>query len=1716
MRQLKKNLLLITSALLIGGSSFSNPDLLDREDVGMKKQEVVKSPQNKKQSTNPVKPGPPPSFKKSAEISSFPWTESFENGGSIPGEWTQSYVSGSNLDWQYISGNGGSQPSSAKTGTYNACLVDTDTGNDETKLISPALNFSTAASATLTFYMYMNKRSGKTDALKIYYKTSATGTWTLLQSYTSRVSSWTQRTISLPNLTSEYYLAFEGNAKYGWGVCVDDVEVTIVPNPTPIDPISTFPWLEDFEDGGSTPADWTEDVVSGTASWAYLTGNGASNPSTAHGGTYNACLRDYDSADDLVKLISPPLDFTGINSATLTFWHTQEFWPNDQDQLKVYYRTSSSGTWTQIAYYNTNIDVWTEVVLDLPNLSDDYYIAFEGNAKYGYGVCVDDVLIEGEDAPVVEFSADVINPELDQAVQFTDQSANNPTSWLWSFSPSTVTYISGDASSQNPIVSFNAAGLYAVTLTAANSTGSTTEIKSSYIYISDGSFYPNALTFDGVNEYVSVANSTSLNIGGPYADRTIEAWFYCTNVSNSSKKQVIFEEGDETRGFNIYIYNGSLYVGGWNNDPTESNWSGTWLSSPMVYSNTWHHVALRLEDGTDSPTAGNFSGLLDGIVFDTGVGAKVYAHTGGTNIGRTANTKFHDGLDNTSLSYVEGIIDEVRVWNDARSNEEIRGNMYRQLSETAISSNPNLAAYFTMDHPSGTNLRDFSGNLNDGTLYNMANENWIPSTSLYSLRQSLDFDGVNDYVSLGKSEQLKLTNVITIEAWIYPRSISQWGAIVSNLQNNGSNESGYGLVLNGDDGELVWWLQTVGGAVNDDANYPKYTPVLDTWQHVACTYNGSEMKLYVDGVVVDSKVRHGAIDWSFLPIDARIGAYVDDNEQYYFDGQIDDVRIWGKSLTASEIAESMSNHLWGTETGLAAYYRFDQLNDVSQTVLYNVAGDFGSTIYTQNFDSYSNNDYVSTIPNWYTWSGGTGTAEDPLVKTTEASSLANSMRITTTNDIVYLNGDLTSGTHSVKFNMFVPSGKYGYFNLEHFDTPATEWAVDVFFDGSGNGSITAAGVTNAATFSFNTDEWFNVEVLVNLDDDLATVYINNTAIHTWQWSINNGDGTAGTNQLGCVDFFAYTPGGGITPLFYIDDFSVTQVDAPEMNGILVNMEPTVDWEGAVTTNLWTGAANSDWANASNWLTGGVPVSTDVVRIERTETGNYPVLTSDQGAAKLTIAEGASLTIQLNQQFDVANTLLNYGTLSVSGILNIGGKFVNYDDVSISGQTSVGGELINNGNIVVLSDADVTGSLIDNGEVSGYGSFTVQRYMSSSEKWHLISSSVKTAYSAVFLDRYLLSYNENSDIWNNILLADVRLRPMMGYATMNNSSTVSADTYSFVGAINTGDYTYTLSHSGTNPDNQNFNLIGNPYPSSIDWDLVTIPANMGNAVYYLKPNGQYASYANRISVNGGTRYISPGQGFWVRVSTGTPESTVVNFTLTNSLRSHLLKDQYFKEVEGAENEYQFSVFATNGKVTDEAILIFNNATVPQFDSRYDALKFPAYERNIPNIYFIGADKERLSIDTRPETPMVELGFMMNETTKGIKINVKEAPNFAAIVLEDMFTGIKTDLLKDSYVFDYSTKDVANRFKMHFSFLGTDDISYESGIKIYSSQSDIIINSGDGLDNPVMEVYDMQGRLVYNESLGYTTLKRVPLSLRSGAYIVKLILEEGVKSQKVYLQ
>jgi len=184
---------------------------------------------------------------------------------------------------------------------------------------------------------------------------------------------------------------------------------------------------EDFE-GGTLPSGWSQEYVSGTSDYTYQNGGHSGNPANAHSGSYNALFYVGNYNGDATKLVTPSIDLSGATSPQLSFWHAQVDWAGDQDELRVYYKTSASGTWTLLQEWTNSISSWTKETINLPNLSSDYYIAFEATSGYGYGVVIDDVVIQ-EPPSCLDPTDLVVNNvgETTADVSWTDNNSGNST-----------------------------------------------------------------------------------------------------------------------------------------------------------------------------------------------------------------------------------------------------------------------------------------------------------------------------------------------------------------------------------------------------------------------------------------------------------------------------------------------------------------------------------------------------------------------------------------------------------------------------------------------------------------------------------------------------------------------------------------------------------------------------------------------------------------------------------------------------------------------------------------------------------------------------------------------------------------------------------------------------------------------------------------------------------------------------------------------------------------------------------------------------------------------------------------------------------------------------------------------------------------------------------------------------------------------------------------
>jgi hypothetical protein len=164
---------------------------------------------------------------------------------------------------------------------------------------------------------------------------------------------------------------------------------------TPCNSVDVFPFIESFEDSSFTRSCWSNIQEVGADDWTYDVGSSGGAITAAYNGTKNARFVSLNGNNSPVtKLVSPVFDLTSLSEPRLSFYYAQEDWASDQNFTRLLYRDSPSALWTELWADSSNVNVWTQVLITLPNASANYQIAFEGINNWGRANVVDEVIIE--------------------------------------------------------------------------------------------------------------------------------------------------------------------------------------------------------------------------------------------------------------------------------------------------------------------------------------------------------------------------------------------------------------------------------------------------------------------------------------------------------------------------------------------------------------------------------------------------------------------------------------------------------------------------------------------------------------------------------------------------------------------------------------------------------------------------------------------------------------------------------------------------------------------------------------------------------------------------------------------------------------------------------------------------------------------------------------------------------------------------------------------------------------------------------------------------------------------------------------------------------------------------------------------------------------------------------------------------------------------------
>ncbi len=168
-----------------------------------------------------------------------------------------------------------------------------------------------------------------------------------------------------------------------------------------------------------------------------------------------------------------------------------------------------------------------------------------------------------------------------------------------------------------------------------------------------------------------------------------------------------------------------------------------------------------------------------------------------------------------------------------------------------------------------------------------------------SIGNGIYFDGGIDdnYIEVTPSASLRPSIAVTLQAWINPDSVntSQIESFFSYTVDDSSTESGFSFGYAFGNWKFLIFTEDMSA---DDVNDNPGTDIpLDTWSLVTGTYDGSTIKVFLNGELISSENKTGNIDWSPLPSVCRIGMYKDSNETYEFNGGIDELRVMNKACS---------------------------------------------------------------------------------------------------------------------------------------------------------------------------------------------------------------------------------------------------------------------------------------------------------------------------------------------------------------------------------------------------------------------------------------------------------------------------------------------------------------------------------------------------------------------------------------------------------------------------------------------------------------------------------------------------------------------------------------------------------------------------------------------------------------------------------------------------
>ncbi|MDB9313691.1 hypothetical protein PN462_11320 [Spirulina sp. CS-785/01] len=414
--------------------------------------------------------------------------------------------------------------------------------------------------------------------------------------------------------------------------------------------------------------------------------------------------------------------------------------------------------------------------------------------------------------------------------------------------------------------------------------------------ISKSGYAESALKFDGSDDYIELPTN-SLPTG---EEITVSFWAYGGDKLPMRTAILGATDANGHKVFCIHLpWSNSRIYFDCGNDGSQCDRIDK-AAQTSEFQGVWSHWAF-----TKNAQTGEMKIYLNGQLWHSG--------TGKTRQLNPATKVLLGNYPNRSYPY-HGIVDEIRIWNRVRTQTEIQAEMNHRL----VGNEPGLWSYWRLDEGKGETIFDQTDNGHHGTIKDAT---WVKSDApigdhpgirrtsfgLQSVAEqfALQFDGQDDYAIIQLGSPWQAPQEFSVEMWVKPDATDQV-SYTGLFSSNNANRTGSSFQIDLDGQGNYRFLHDKGGWQIGKA--------ATDWQHLAVAYDGNTLTAYLDG----RKLGSGAGN---LPTEFRYYILgVNRSVDRFFQGQMEEVRIWKRAISAAEIQQNLHSRLTGKENGLMAYF----------------------------------------------------------------------------------------------------------------------------------------------------------------------------------------------------------------------------------------------------------------------------------------------------------------------------------------------------------------------------------------------------------------------------------------------------------------------------------------------------------------------------------------------------------------------------------------------------------------------------------------------------------------------------------------------------------------------------------------------------------------------------------------------------------------------------